>query len=143
MEIRPFDAASGKDLAGCLAVLDSNANDAAARQEFEQFLGSLSEAGGVRYFVMEHAGEIIGCGGFTVRGEVAQLERGMIRKDLQRQGLGRFLLLFRLKEIGRQPGILFVEAAVPGQLSRFYERNGLKPVGNGAHRMKLQVCAAG
>lgn len=137
MEIRPYQPS--QDLAGCLAVFDSNGGDAAARQAFADFLAS-----GAKVFVMEHDGAIIGCGGFTVQqDQVARLHYGMIRKDLQRQGLGRFLLLYRLKEIGKHPDVVFVEAAVPPHLSRLYERNGLKPAGGGIHRMKLQVCTAG
>lgn len=137
MEIRPYQP--NQDLTGCLAVFDSNEGGTADRQAFADFLADES----AHVFVMEHAGAIIGCGGFTVQEQVASLHYGMIRKDLQRQGLGRFLLLYRLKEIGKQPGIVFVEASVPQHLSRFYERNGLKPAGGVMHRMKLQVCTAG
>ncbi len=149
MEIRPlrYDA----DASGCLALFDScfpdPEVDAARREEFSQFLQSADAS---RYFVAEHDGAIVGGGGFTVDVErqSAQLEWALIRRDLQRQGLGRFLLLYRLKEIGKIPGVVFVEAQVPAHLSGFYAKNGLKTVGAGARpgwsaqRMKLQVCAA-
>jgi len=133
------------DAARCLAVLDSNVPDfftASDREAFGAFLNNIPE--GTAFYVMEHAGEVIGCGGFSQAPESVKLQWAMIRRDLHRQGLGRFLLLFRLKQAGQIAGVQFVEAEVPPRLAAFYEKNGLKPTAQtGIHRMKLQVCAAG
>jgi N-acetylglutamate synthase-like GNAT family acetyltransferase len=144
MEVRPFRDQS--DAARCLAVLDSNVPDffgTAEREMFTSFLSRMPEEG-TTFYVMEHAGEVIGCGGFTRARECVRLQWAMIRMDLQKQGLGRFLLLYRLKQAGQIPGVQFVEAEVPARLAAFFEKNGLKPTAqSGIHRMKLQVCAAG
>ena len=64
--------------------------------EFAEFLAKPNGP----YFVMEHEGSIAGCGGYFITGEsaVARLVWGMVRRELQRHGLGRFLLLFRLRD---------------------------------------------
>jgi GNAT superfamily N-acetyltransferase len=143
MDIRAYRKDSDRD--GCLAVWDSNVPEflnAEQRDAFAAFLDSPATC-----FVMEHDGVVIGVGGFaTTADDRVRLLYGIVRRDLQRQGLGRFLLLYRLKAIGGLPGIVFVEAEVPERLARFYEKNGLKPVrtlpgGSIECRMKLQVCA--
>jgi ribosomal protein S18 acetylase RimI-like enzyme len=137
MDIRPFQES---DAEGCLAVFDSNF-DPSRRADFEAFLQDPTRA----FVVAEHDGQIVACGGYTFHRTEARLQWGMVRRDLQKQGLGRYLLLYRLKKIGNLPGIQFVHAVVPAALARFYEKNGLKlqREGEGAAemRMKMQVCA--
>ena len=139
MDIRPY---RDSDAAGCLAVFDSNFDVVEQRHDFEAFLQSPTSA----CVVIEHQGDIIACGGYEVQGSAARLYWGMVRRDMQRQGLGRYLLLYQLKEIGNLPGIQFVHTIVPLPLARFYEKNGLKlqREGDGLAelRMKLQVCTA-
>jgi GNAT superfamily N-acetyltransferase len=103
MELRPY-LASDRD--ACLAIFDSNVPeflDAAARGRLERFLDRPEGP----YFVMEHDGALAGCGGYVaVAGEnVATLLWGMVRRDAQRLGLGRFLLMYCLREIGKLNGI--------------------------------------
>ena len=100
MDVRPYLPVD-RDL--CLAVFDSNTPDffeSHSRRDFEKFL----DCPGGPYFVMEHDGAIIGCGGYSVEDEKApaRLVWGMVRRDWRRQGLGRFLLLFRLREITKK-----------------------------------------
>jgi ribosomal protein S18 acetylase RimI-like enzyme len=139
MDIRPYRY---QDRASCLAIFDSNFNSAQQREEFEAFLRSTEST----CFVAEHNDEVIACGGFSASSHEARLQWGMVRRDLQRQGVGRFLLLYRLKAIGNLPGIQFVQAVVPAPLTRFYEKNGLKLQREGdglaEMRMKMQVCSA-
>jgi len=104
MDLRPYSPLD-RDL--CLAVFDSNAShllDPGARREFEDFLDRRN----CSYFVMEHGGALVGCGGYAIDREkaLARLLWGMVRADSQSLGLGRYLLLFRLREItkaGRYP----------------------------------------
>jgi N-acetylglutamate synthase-like GNAT family acetyltransferase len=140
MDIRNY---LDRDHTECLAVFDSNFSVAVVqRQEFEAFLQDAQR----QMFVVEHGGQIIGCGGFTAGGTEARLQWGIVRRDMQRQGLGRYLLLYRLKAIGNLPGIQFVHAIVPSPLTRFYEKSGLKLQREGdglaEMRMKMQVCTA-
>ena len=142
MDVRPY-LSSDRD--GCLAVFDSNSPDffrSEDRREFEEFLNRPDGS----YFVMEHDGAIAGCGGYFITGEraVARLVWGMVRRELQRQGLGRFLLLFRLREITKAGGVERVRLDALQHSAAFFQRQGFKLVAGGPDRvemvMKLAVC---
>lgn len=128
MEIRPYTPA---DSEACLAVCDSVGGDRAA---FERALGAIP------FFVAEHDGAIIGCGGFVVDGAVARLEHGMVHRTWQRQGLGRFLLFYRMREISKAGNVAIVTAAPPEDAAAFYEKQGFRRE-NGLLVKKLTVCA--
>jgi GNAT superfamily N-acetyltransferase len=133
VEPRPYRSA---DREACLAVFDSNA-PAGGREEFERFLEE-----GLDCTVLEHEGSIVGCGGFVIEGETARLVHGMIRRDMQRLGLGRFLLMYRLRQIAKAASpVKFVRVTVDAKWARFYEKQGFKPgPGGGDLMMKLTVC---
>ena len=139
MDIRPYRDSDHTD---CVDVFASNFSDPVQQQDFEVFLQSSEST----CFVVEHTGHVIGVGGFTASASQAQLHWGMVRRDMQRQGLGRYLLLYRLKAIGNLPCIQFVQAIVPAPLAHFYEKSGLKLQREGdglaEMRMKMQVCNA-
>jgi GNAT superfamily N-acetyltransferase len=144
MEIRAYR--KDADQQACLAVWDSNVPEFLITEQREAFESFLNEPAAT-CVVMEHDGAIIGLGGYVSSApDTVRLQYGTIRRDMQRQGLGRFLLLYRLKAIGALADVVFVEAVVPERLARFYEKNGLKPQqkladGTVVCRMKLQVCA--
>jgi ribosomal protein S18 acetylase RimI-like enzyme len=135
MDIRPFQSA---DRDGCLDVFDSNTPRffrPAERPEFEQFLG----APNCPYFVLEHNGAIAGCGGYAVESDtLASLVWGMVSPHFQGQGAGRFLLMFRLREITRLAGVESVRLATSQHTVGFFERQGFKVVS--VHK---DGCAAG
>jgi len=124
MDVRPYLPA---DRDACLAVFDSNAPDffkSHERRDFEGFL----DRGAVPYFVMEHDGAIIGCGGYFVTEQkaVARLVWGMVRRDWRRQGLGRFLLLFRLRQITKAGGVEMVHLDTSPDSASFFQSQGFK-----------------
>ena len=137
MEIRSYAPA---DAAACLAVFDSYAPEPADHAAFAAFLAAPVGA----YLVMEHEGRIVACGGFTVAPPEARLTWGMVHRAAARQGLGRFLLLYRLKEIGKSAGVVFAGVSAPPALAGFYARQGFKELSTATGRvemqMKLQVC---
>jgi GNAT superfamily N-acetyltransferase len=142
MDVRPY---LPSDCNGCLAVFDSNSPDyfpSGERPEFAEFPAKPNGP----YFVMEHEGAIAGCGGYFITGEsaVARLVWGMVRRELQRQGLGRFLLLFGLREIAKVGGVERVQLDAPQHSAAFFQRQGFKLTGGGPDRiemmMKLVVC---
>src|SRR5260370_24387146 len=98
MDVRPYQSS---DRDACLALFDSNVRrffEALERGGFESFL----DAPDCSYFVMEHEGAVLGCGGYAMADEgSASLTWGMVRADSQGMGLGRYLLMFRLREIGK------------------------------------------
>lgn len=149
MEVRQYTAADGNS---CLAVFDSNRPDYFAggeRERFEKFLAEPDSP----YFVMEHESAVVGCGGFAVSGNSARLTWGMIRRQLHRRGLGRFLLLYRLREISRSGvevetvGLDTTPLAAPFFLSQGFRVASTTPdgYGPGLDRMemvkRLAVCA--
>lgn len=137
MEIRPYAPA---DADACLTVYDSYAPEPGERAAFAAFLAAPAGA----YLVMEHEDRILGCGGFTVAPPEARLTWGMVHREAARQGLGRFLLLYRLKEIGKSAGVLFAGVSVPREFAGFFARQGFKelpaPPGRVEMQRKLQVC---
>jgi predicted GNAT family N-acyltransferase len=70
----------------------------------------------------------------------------MVRSDSHRLGLGRYLVLFRLREITKVGGIRTVCLDAPQHSAQFYERQGFKAAGVAAGldrvemMMKLVVC---
>lgn len=141
MEMRAFVAG---DREGCLAVLRSNVPgflDAGAEAEFGLFL----DGGPVDFWVAEHDGNVVGCGGFVLDGGGARLRWGMVGAAYQRQGIGRFLLFFRMKAIGGRGAVEMVTATVPRAAVPFYAGQGFREAGASAAGVemvkRLAVCA--
>lgn len=141
MEPRPYSLSS--DRATCLSLFDGGG--AAERQQLEGFLDHSEPA---KFTVLEHDGAVVGCGGWVIDEDgAAQLVWGVIRHDLRRMGLGRFLVMYRLRQITQsRQDIALVRASVPAEAVGFYEKQGFKrQVGGGGDRielvMKLKVCS--
>jgi N-acetylglutamate synthase-like GNAT family acetyltransferase len=143
MNLRPY---LPSDREACLKIFDSNAPNiftAEDRGEFETFLSQAPAA----YFVMEHDNALVGCGGYRMEAEpgVATLVWGMVRRDSQKMGLGRFLLMYRLREIGKSDGIERVRLETPQASAAFFEGQGFKTVSTAQGRVemvkRLTVCA--
>ena len=122
MEVRPYTA---NDLAACLRLFDSNRPQyftADERGQFEAFL----EPGLGSYYVLENEGDLLGCGGFTAGQEagLVSLTWGIVRHDLHGSGLGKFLLFYRLREIGKLAGITMVRLETAPQTAGFFEKAG-------------------
>jgi N-acetylglutamate synthase-like GNAT family acetyltransferase len=99
MRIRAYEP---NDREACLRILDSNVPEyflASDRDEVATFLDDLERLG-VRYFVVEDdAGKIVACGGVGVDDSTkdARLCWGMVERARHRQGIGRMLLVERLR----------------------------------------------
>jgi GNAT superfamily N-acetyltransferase len=119
VEPRPYQAS---DRDACLAVFDSTAVD--GRDEFEHFLDSGYAA---NCTVLDHDGSILGCGGFSIENGVATLKHGMIRRDMRKMGLGRFLLMYRLRQITNSgTPVQFAKGRTTAQSAPFFEKQGFK-----------------
>jgi N-acetylglutamate synthase-like GNAT family acetyltransferase len=142
MDVRPYWPA---DREACLAIFDSVGSPIGfqERASFERFL----ERPEGPYFVMEQDGAVMACGGFEIAPEagLATLVWGMVRRDVQKQGLGRFLLMYRLREIGKLGGVQQVRVEVLREVAGFFEGQGFKAAGVVGERVelvkKLTVCA--
>lgn len=141
MDIRPYTPA---DRDACLTLFDSNAPTllpASGRPAYAAFL----DADGRAYFVAEADGEIVGGGGFTMEGGCARLQWGIVHRKWQRQGLGRFLLFYRLREITRRAEVQMVSLQSPRLAAPFFVNQGFREVsGDGEHAelvKRLVVCS--
>ena len=149
MDVRPYQPA---DRSACLDVFDSNQPDYFAAHErpaFENFLATATTP----YFVMEHEGTIVGCGGYAVDGRSGRLCWGMIRRNLHRHGFGRFLLLYRMRQMTRHEAeIEMVELDTTPRSAPFFLSQGFRILstvadgyGPGLDRVemskRLAVCA--
>ncbi len=134
MDIRAYVPA---DREGCLAVFDSNA--LGDRESFTAFLDVEP------MYVAEHDGIIVGCGGFVIQGEAAELRWGMVGRQWQRQGVGRFLLFYRLREITKNAAVQTVFLDTPQAAAPFFLSQGFREAANLGERIRmvkrLVVCA--
>jgi [ribosomal protein S18]-alanine N-acetyltransferase len=124
MDIRRYEPG---DRASCLSVLDSltpTLLDSTARPLFESWL----DRNDGQYFVMEHNGTVVGCGGYSLSLDqsTATLRWGMIGNSSQKMGLGRFLLMYRIREIGKTGTVGVVVAHSPRQSAGFFEKQGFR-----------------
>lgn len=128
MNLRTYTAA---DRPACLEVFDQNCPRFFALEERENFEEYLDAPQGP-YFVLEReeGGAILGCGGYALEGTgIASLVWGMVLPAFQRQGLGRYLTMYRLREISRQNGPQLVRMDTTQHSSAFYEKLGFRVIG--------------
>lgn len=132
------------DKTGCLAVFDSNLPDYFSQEERPRFTEFL-ETGGVTFWVMEHDGSLVGCGGYQLDGaDVATLRWTMVRRDLHRNGLGRFLLFALMRKLSSEGDPTLMRLETMPLAAPFFERQGFRPAGAAGARIemvkKLKVC---
>ena len=130
MDARAYQPA---DRDTCLALLDRRG----LSLQRDAFTAAL-DAADAQFFILEHEGTFLGCGGLERAGtSEAELVWGMIHPDWERQGLGRFLLLYRSR-LCRAP---FLAVTVADEFAAFYEKAGFRRK-NHAGRLvkKMEVC---
>ena len=141
MHIRNY-APTDRD--ACLEVFHSSTPDLLTADSLPQFAVFL-DSDPTSFFVAENEGEIVGCGGFAVRGDTGRLEWGLVRRKFQRMGIGRFLLFYRLREITRSGEVQFVGLDCPRLAAPFYVSQGFREVSGDSERAemvkRLAVCA--
>lgn len=125
IHLRPY---AEQDRTACVAMFKGNTPryfSITELPEFEQFLAELPHP----FFVIaDDREEIIGCGGVTFVPDKssAGLCWGMIRHDMHRRGLGRFLLLARLAYICKQSPTCLVTNDTSQYTCGFFERMGFQ-----------------
>jgi N-acetylglutamate synthase-like GNAT family acetyltransferase len=119
MDVRPYQPS---DRDACLAVFDSLALPD-LRTAYEAFL----ETPGL-YVVMEHESKVVGCGGYSEPDAdgVGRMHWGMVHRDAQRQGLGRFLLMYRMREMSRLGQVRMASIETTPASQGFYEKQGFR-----------------
>jgi ribosomal protein S18 acetylase RimI-like enzyme len=123
---RPY---SPEDMAGCLALFDSNTPRFFDVSERESFVGFLKDQA-LRwpYQVIELDGRIVGCGGHAVEpdGVNVALCWGMVDNGLHGQGLGRVLTEARIAAARATRGIHRVILNTSQHTQGFYARFGFE-----------------
>ena len=125
IHLRPY---AEQDREICVAMFKGNTPrffSMAELPEFEKFLTDLPHP----FFVIENSDQkIIGCGGVTFVADqsTAGLCWGMVRNDMHKQGLGRFLLLARLAYICQQAPSCLVTNDTNQYACGFFERMGFQ-----------------
>lgn len=124
-----FRPCTPADAPACLALFGSNCPPyfhPSERADYEQFLQDPQDRG--EYWVMEQGGEVVGgtvvgCGGVWVNAEgQGGLSWGMVRRDLQRRGLGTRLTLFRLERLRARPEVRRIRLDTSQHTEAFYAR---------------------
>ena len=100
MEIRAYRHANKEDVLALLRLDTPQYFAPAEETDFTQYL----ENYGATHYVLLMSGTIVGCGGIGITADKTtdKLCWGMIPPKWQGQGLGKHLLLFRLKELQAQ-----------------------------------------
>jgi GNAT superfamily N-acetyltransferase len=129
MDIRQYEP---RDRACCLRVFGSLTPAQLNAAALPLFEGWLDRADGP-YFVMEHEESVVGCGGYSLSPDqsIATLRWGMVLHSSQKMGLGRFLLMYRIREIGRKGTVGTVLAHSPRPSAGFFEKQGFRVNGIG------------
>lgn len=135
----------------CLAVFDRNLPEYFHEQEREEFAAFLDAPAGA-YFVVEHEGAVVGCAGYVLEdAELASLTWLMVRRDLQRSGLGKFLAFSAMRRLSRDADPAMLRLHTTPAVSGFFEKLGFRVVERIADgiapgldrvemRKKLKVC---
>lgn len=130
----------------CVAIFEGNLPEFVTRRERGQF-DTFLDIGGVRYFVVKTAGDVVvGCGGYHIQPGAARLCWGLVERSLHRRGIGRFLLCSRLLRIYEQCGATAVTMDTSQLTSAFFEPFGFKVVDRiehgyraGLHKLEMEL----
>ena len=124
MDARRYDPSDREDCLGVFDSLTPPPPEFVNRPGFEAWL----DDNAARNFVLEHDESLVGCGGYSLSpdGSVAVLRWGMVRADCQKMGVGRFLLMYRIREIGKHSEAQTVLVQVPRNAVGFYEKQGFR-----------------
>lgn len=117
------------DKAACMALFDSNVPRYFDPSERPLFVDFLAAPPG-RYFVLEHDGAVVGCGGYAHDSPDADGTRpatfswGMVDNARHKMGLGQELAERRLAAIRAQANVDVVRLSTTPQITAFFARFG-------------------
>ncbi|UYQ94193.1 GNAT family N-acetyltransferase [Chitinophaga horti] len=125
--IIPYTPAHRED---CLTAFHSNRPKYFTEEEVLLFTNWLDQHGDDNFFVMEHEGKIVACGGVfhDAKQAVAGLAWGMVHQDYHKKGFGKLFTLFRI-DLMRQlfPDFLHQMNTTQHTVA-FYEKMGFHTV---------------
>jgi GNAT superfamily N-acetyltransferase len=141
-----FREYTNADKEACTAIFTTNTPDFFREHELDDFVSFLDRLP-CPYFVVENEnGEMTACGGYAP--QRGRLCYGMVARAYHRQGIGRFLLMERLKHWFQHHGPAHVSLktsqhsagffAKAGFITRNITKDGLAPALD-AHEMALEL----
>ncbi|QAY57531.1 N-acetyltransferase [Hahella sp. KA22] len=101
MEIKLYSVIHKQD---CLRIFDSNLDKYFApheKEQFDEFLDSVTQADDNLYYVALLDGLLVGCGGLRLYQDTVYLSWGMLTRTKHKTGLGEKLLQHRLEQATR------------------------------------------
>jgi ribosomal protein S18 acetylase RimI-like enzyme len=122
--IREFSA---EDLEACVEIHRSNQPDFVDPGDLDSFVALLE--GGTSYFlVIEHDGDVIGCGGLELVGDPdsATLVHSMVHREYQRRGFGSALFAAQLSLLEHEERPIDLRTTAGDEMAGFYERLGFE-----------------
>jgi len=113
------------DKSVCLAIFDSNTPpyfDPSERSLFEKFLDATDGT----YLVIEHDGDIVGCGGFAAEddGQTISFTWGMVERSYHKDGFGRFLTEARMAHIRQLDNVSAIRLNTTPDIAPFFQHMG-------------------
>jgi N-acetylglutamate synthase-like GNAT family acetyltransferase len=123
MIFRRYTAA---DRSTCIAILESNMPRFFSELDRVEYLAFLEAPGGTYSVLEQSGGNIIGCGGIatSAQGSVGILTWGMIHSNYHRQGWGRQLAFWRLRQLSEYASIKKIILNTSQETAGFYEMLG-------------------
>jgi ribosomal protein S18 acetylase RimI-like enzyme len=116
---------SKEDFDRCVAIFISNIDKYFAEYELAEFKTFLAYAATSNtYYVVVDEGVVVACGGFEMFDGQLVLTWGMVRHDLQGQGYGKALTLYRLEAIKALYNDVSVLIDTSQHTKGFYEKLG-------------------
>ncbi len=124
LQIRPYTSADKPQL---LALLAENTPMYFAAEEESDFLHYLDHEID-EYFVVESAGQIVGCGGINFEAEksLAKISWDIVSNRHQGRGIGSVLLKHRLHIICQTATVQKIMVRTSQVAYQFYEKNGFQ-----------------
>lgn len=123
-----FRTYAAADFARCLEIHDLNAPGRFPKNSHDAFVKYLADRT-CGLIVVEHEGEIVGCGGLVSQGShVHTLCYGLVHPRFQGRGIGSMLTLLRLQKIADEPGKHGVLICSVPRAIGFYGRFGFARV---------------
>lgn len=124
MKIRSYIPADKETL---LHIIRTNTPTYFAPEEEADFVAYL-ENERADYFVVELAGQIVGCGGvnYSEDRSVGIISWGMIHPDFHGKKIGTALLKYRIDVLKNTPGVHRITVRTSQLTYQFYEKNGFR-----------------
>lgn len=123
MNILPYTPAHRE---ACLALFDSNRPKFFTEDERDKFINWLDHHTAENYYVMEHDGQIVACGGVYADGNEAGLSWGMVHADLHGKGFGKAFTKYRVQKMQELfPGSVYTINTSQHTVA-FYEKMGFR-----------------